>query len=82
MTAGRHGGPGRAPADVRLRAAAPGYGRPRVGDRRRILVCDAESQSLHALRVVLRSAWFEVDMTAARRRRLTARLRARPRPRS
>jgi two-component system, OmpR family, KDP operon response regulator KdpE len=63
MTAGRHGGPGRAPADVRLRAAAPGHGRPRVSDRRRILLCDAESQSLHALRVVLHAAGFEVDVT-------------------
>jgi two-component system, OmpR family, KDP operon response regulator KdpE len=48
---------------VRLRAAAPGHGRRRVSDRRRILVCDAESQSLHALRVVLHAAGFEVDVT-------------------
>ena len=34
-----------------------------LSDRRRILVCDAESQSLRALRVVLRSAGFEVDAT-------------------
>jgi two-component system KDP operon response regulator KdpE len=34
-----------------------------VSDRRRILVCDAESQSLHALRVVLHGAGFEVDAT-------------------
>jgi two-component system, OmpR family, KDP operon response regulator KdpE len=34
-----------------------------VIDRRRILVCDAESQSLHALRVVLHSAGFEVEAT-------------------
>jgi two-component system KDP operon response regulator KdpE len=34
-----------------------------VSDRRRILVCDAESQSLHALRVVLHGAGFEVDVT-------------------
>jgi two-component system KDP operon response regulator KdpE len=34
-----------------------------VSDRRRILLCDAESQSLHALRVVLRRAGFEVDAT-------------------
>jgi two-component system, OmpR family, KDP operon response regulator KdpE len=63
MTAGRHGGLGRAPADVRLRAPARGHGRRRVSDRRRILVCDAESQSLHALRVVLHGAGFEVDVT-------------------
>jgi two-component system, OmpR family, KDP operon response regulator KdpE len=34
-----------------------------VSDRRRILVCDAESQSLHALRLVLHGAGFEVDVT-------------------
>jgi two-component system KDP operon response regulator KdpE len=34
-----------------------------VTDRRRILVCDAESQSLHALRVVFHGAGFEVDAT-------------------
>jgi CheY-like chemotaxis protein len=34
-----------------------------VSDRRRILLCDAESQSLHALRVVLHGAGFEVDAT-------------------
>jgi two-component system KDP operon response regulator KdpE len=34
-----------------------------VSDRRRILVCDAGSQSLHALRGVLRGAGFEVDVT-------------------
>jgi two-component system KDP operon response regulator KdpE len=32
-------------------------------DRPRILLCDTESQSLHALRVVLRGAGFEVDVT-------------------
>ncbi len=32
-------------------------------DRGRILLCDAESQSLHALRVVLHGAGFEVDAT-------------------
>jgi hypothetical protein len=31
-------------------------GHPIVSDRRRILVCDAESQTLHALRVVLHAA--------------------------
>jgi two-component system KDP operon response regulator KdpE len=34
-----------------------------VSDRRRILLCDAESRSLHALRVVLHGAGFEVDAT-------------------
>jgi two-component system, OmpR family, KDP operon response regulator KdpE len=34
-----------------------------VRDRSRILLCDAESQSLHALRVVLHGAGFEVDAT-------------------
>jgi two-component system KDP operon response regulator KdpE len=34
-----------------------------VSDQRRVLVCDAESQSLHALRVVLHGAGFEVDAT-------------------
>src|ERR1700750_1164100 len=38
-------------------------GRRRVSDRPRILVCDAESQSLHALRVVFHGAGFEVDAT-------------------
>src|SRR4029077_18548993 len=32
-------------------------------DPGRVLVCDAESQSLHAVRVVLRAAGFEVDAT-------------------
>jgi two-component system KDP operon response regulator KdpE len=34
-----------------------------VSDRRRILLCDTDSQSLHALRVVLHGAGFEVDAT-------------------
>jgi two-component system, OmpR family, KDP operon response regulator KdpE len=34
-----------------------------VSDRCRILLCDADSQTLHALRVVLRGAGFEVDAT-------------------
>jgi len=34
-----------------------------VRDRSRILLCDAESQSLRALRVVLHGAGFEVDAT-------------------
>ena len=38
-----------------------------AGARRRILVCDSESQSLHALRVVLHSASFEVDATRTAR---------------
>jgi two-component system, OmpR family, KDP operon response regulator KdpE len=48
---------------ARLRAAAPVHGHRTVSDRSRILVCDAESQSLHALRVVLHGAGFEVDAT-------------------
>jgi len=63
MTAGRRGDPVRAPADARLRAAVPVHGHRRVSDRRRILLCDAESQSLHALRVVLHAAGFDVDAT-------------------
>jgi DNA-binding response OmpR family regulator len=41
-------------------------GRPTSGagrHRPRVLVCDSESQSLRALRLVLRSAGFEVDTT-------------------
>jgi two-component system, OmpR family, KDP operon response regulator KdpE len=34
-----------------------------VSDRPRILLCDAESQTLHALRVVLRGVGLEVDAT-------------------
>ena len=63
MTAIRRGGPARSAADERVRAALPVHGRSRVSDGRRILVCDAESQSLHALRVVLHGAGFEVDVT-------------------
>jgi DNA-binding response OmpR family regulator len=51
------------PAVVRLRAAAPGHRRPEASARRRILLCDDESQTLHALRVVLHRAGFEVDAT-------------------
>jgi two-component system, OmpR family, KDP operon response regulator KdpE len=51
------------PAVVRLRAPAPGHRRPESSDRRRILLCDDESQTLHALRVVLHRAGFEVDAT-------------------
>jgi two-component system KDP operon response regulator KdpE len=43
-------------------APVPGHRRP-VSDRCRILLCDAESQSLHALRAVLHGAGFEVDAT-------------------
>jgi two-component system KDP operon response regulator KdpE len=48
---------------ARLRAAAPVHGHLAVTDRRRILLCDADPQSLHALRVVLHRAGFEVDVT-------------------
>ena len=63
MTSHRHGGLARTLADARLRAPVPDHGDRTVCDRRRILVCDAESQSLHALRVVLHGAGFEVDAT-------------------
>jgi len=63
MTPGQHVGLATAPCDARLRAAAPLHSHPSVSDRRRILLCDAESQSLHALRVVLHGAGFEVDAT-------------------
>jgi two-component system, OmpR family, KDP operon response regulator KdpE len=63
VTSARHGGLARNPADARLRAAAPVHGHRIVSDRRRILVCDAESQSLHALRVMFHGAGFEVDAT-------------------
>ena len=38
-------------------------GHTTVCDRRRILLCDADARSLHALRVVLHGAGFEVDAT-------------------
>jgi two-component system KDP operon response regulator KdpE len=41
-------------------------------NRSRILLCDAESQSLHALRVVLHEAGFEVDVTCRRLREWSA----------
>jgi two-component system KDP operon response regulator KdpE len=63
VTSGRHRGLARTPADARLRAAVPVHGHRTVSDRPRILVCDAESQSLHALRVVFHGARFDVDVT-------------------
>jgi two-component system, OmpR family, KDP operon response regulator KdpE len=63
VTSARHGGLARNPADTRLRAAAAVHGHRTVSDRRRILVCDADSQSLHALRVTFHGAGFEVDTT-------------------
>jgi two-component system, OmpR family, KDP operon response regulator KdpE len=63
MTPSRYGAVARTPADARLRAAAPVHGHRTVSDRRRILLCDADPQSLHALRVVLHRAGFEVDTT-------------------
>jgi PleD family two-component response regulator len=71
MTPGRHGGLARAPTDARLLAAAPIRDRRTVSDRRRILLGDAESQSLHALRVVLHGAGFEVDATRTAAEALT-----------
>ena len=63
MTSARHGGLASNLADARLRAAAPVHVHRTVSDQRRILVCDADSQSLRALRVVFRGAGFEVDAT-------------------
>jgi two-component system, OmpR family, KDP operon response regulator KdpE len=63
VTSGRHGGLARTLADTGGHTAPAVRGHGPVSDRRRILVCDAESQSLHALRVVLRGAGFEVDAT-------------------
>jgi len=63
VNSARDDGRARTLADERLRAAVAVDAHRTVGDRRRILVCDAESQSLHALRVVLRGAGFEVDAT-------------------
>ena len=63
MTPSQHGSLARTPAEARLCAAAPVHGHRAVCDRRRILLCDADAQSLHALRVVLHGAGFEVDAT-------------------
>jgi two-component system, OmpR family, KDP operon response regulator KdpE len=63
MTPARHGGLPRTPADARLRAAAPVQDHRTVSHRRQILLCDADPQSLHALRVVLHGAGFGVDAT-------------------
>jgi hypothetical protein len=54
---------GRPPGDSRLHTPALAQAHRPVINRRRILVCDVESQSLHALRVVLRGAGFEVETT-------------------
>jgi two-component system KDP operon response regulator KdpE len=51
------------PATAPSRAAVPVHRRSPLSDQRRILLCDAESQTLQALRVVLRAAGFEVDAT-------------------
>src|SRR5689334_14102845 len=63
MTPGRHDGLARTRADAGMRVATTVHGHATVSDWRRILLCDAESQSLHALRVVLHGAGFEVDAT-------------------
>jgi two-component system KDP operon response regulator KdpE len=63
MTPIRDDGAASIRADARLRAAAPVHRHRTIVDRRRILLCDAESQTLHALRVVLHGAGFEVDAT-------------------
>src|SRR5690348_14564503 len=63
MTPGRHDGLARTRADAGMRVATTVHGHATVSDWRRILLCDAESQSLHALRVVLHGAGFDVDTT-------------------
>ena len=63
MTPGRNGGPARTRADGRLRPSAPVHDHRTLGERRRILLCDPESQTLHALGVVLHGAGFEVEAT-------------------
>ena len=63
MTPSRHGSSARTPADSRLHVAVPVHGHRSVRDRHRILLCDAEPQSLHAHRVILHRAGFEVDAT-------------------
>jgi two-component system, OmpR family, KDP operon response regulator KdpE len=70
VTPKRHRSLARTPAEARLRAAAPVHGHRTVLDRRRVLLCDAESQSLHALRVVLHGAGFDVDATRTAREAL------------
>jgi len=65
MTTGRQGGLASIRADVRLHAAASVDSHGRVSDRSRILLCDPEPQSAHALRAVLHGAGFEVDATHA-----------------
>jgi two-component system, OmpR family, KDP operon response regulator KdpE len=65
MTHSRNRGLAGPPVDARLRTSAP-VDRDRhqtVCEGRRILVCDPESQSLHALRVVLHRAGFDVAAT-------------------
>jgi two-component system, OmpR family, KDP operon response regulator KdpE len=63
MTPCRYSALASTPADAQLRVAAPVHGHRTVSDRRRILLCDADRQSLHALRVVLHGAGFEVETT-------------------
>jgi two-component system KDP operon response regulator KdpE len=63
MTPSWRGSLGRTPADGRLRPVASVHGNRTASERRRILLCDADPQSLRALRVVLHGAGFEVDAT-------------------
>jgi two-component system, OmpR family, KDP operon response regulator KdpE len=63
MTPGRHDGLATTRADARMRVATTVDGHPTVSDWRRVLLCDADSQTLHALRVVLHGAGFEVETT-------------------
>jgi two-component system, OmpR family, KDP operon response regulator KdpE len=46
-----------------MKTLTSGHGQRAVSGRRRILLCDADSQSLHALRVMLHRAGFDVDTT-------------------
>jgi two-component system, OmpR family, KDP operon response regulator KdpE len=63
VTSVLHDGLARTLSDAGQRAGIPVHSHRTVSDRRRILVCDADSQSLHALRAVLHGAGFEVDAT-------------------
>jgi hypothetical protein len=73
---------GRPLDDAWLRAAVPVPGHGTVTDRCRILLCDADPQSLHALRVVLHHAGFDVVRPAPQQRRSVAAVCACPGPRS
>jgi CheY-like chemotaxis protein len=63
VTSVLHDGLARTLSNAGLRAGIPVHSHRTSSDRRRILVCDADSQSLHALRVVFHGAGFDVDAT-------------------